>query len=116
MSSSNQTAHTPGPWIVYTTATGIVRVHGPLYTLATAESLEDGINNAARHKEREANARLIAAAPTLLEALEACEYEASCALADVSDRTPEGKVARRNLERLGKLARAAIARAKGGAS
>ena len=61
--------HTPGPFVAYTTDTGIREVHdadGRL--LAYVESLEDGIDNKARLAETDANLRLFAAVPELLEA------------------------------------------------
>lgn len=54
--------HTPGPW-KYEASTKTVRSIPSNYWIATMDSWEGAVNH-------EANARLIAAAPDLLEALE----------------------------------------------
>ena len=65
------TQHTPGPWEIFPSATkqeitvGNYGVHAPL---VLASAVVPGLDYQAW-----ANARLIAAAPELLEALEACE-------------------------------------------
>jgi hypothetical protein len=65
----NQSKHTPGPWNVDGDAT----VYGPRFSIANDKE-QIGIFEVADCKgykqEREANARLIAAAPDLLLALE----------------------------------------------
>lgn len=64
--------HTPAPWTVNPKAKTNIR-HGSL-TIANCSSTHDG----SRGEEEIANAKLIAAAPELLEALEAmkdyCKY------------------------------------------
>lgn len=107
-SNSTTTAtHTPGPWKVY-------------HPISTAESL--GIDAASgesvvvwgeRHEgiigeRREANARLIAAAPELLEALRFCIPALEWSVAN-SPSAVRRSSARSDLE----IARAAIAKATG---
>ena len=55
------TKHTPGPWI-YEASTRTIRAVPANYWLASMDSFDGAVNH-------EANARLIAAAPELLEAL-----------------------------------------------
>lgn len=57
-------AHTPGPWVAYD--------FGANWWVAAPDADDSGpmLRVGGLHKEREANARLIAAAPDLLEALE----------------------------------------------
>jgi hypothetical protein len=57
------TTHTPGPWL-YEPETETIRSVKENYWLASMESFEGEVSN-------EANARLIASAPELLEALRA---------------------------------------------
>jgi F0F1-type ATP synthase epsilon subunit len=55
--------HTPGPWLVYHTAGGHLGVHGPnKVSICSISILRD-----TTWEEKEANARLVAAAPDLLE-------------------------------------------------
>ena len=87
--------HTPGPWAIYVNA---------LSDIVIRKMSKDGYElcSIARVSSGYANARLIAAAPELLEALEACD-------ALLSLNIPfEGEITRR--------IRAAIAKAKGGAA
>ena len=58
---TNQTQHTAGPW-KYEAATKTIRGVPNNYWLATMDSFDGAVNH-------EANARLIAAAPEMLEAL-----------------------------------------------
>jgi hypothetical protein len=66
--------HTPGPWVLLDNEGDIVIADRPgegLYTLASTK------NHSPRGSEKLANAKLIAAAPDLLEALESiCTYGA----------------------------------------
>lgn len=59
-------AHTPGPWRVGITGHAVYQVNEPELRVALCSDLEE---NGGRSVEK-ANARLIAAAPDLLEALE----------------------------------------------
>ena len=59
--------HTPGPW-TYESSTRTIRSQPTNYWLATMDSWDGAVNN-------EANARLIAAAPDLLAALEALQTD-----------------------------------------
>jgi hypothetical protein len=66
--------HTPGPWEIAKGGDGVLRLyHGKEIVCQFGESSldhDDASQFIARHlKNREANARLIAAAPALLEAL-----------------------------------------------
>lgn len=62
------TKHTPAPWTVNPKAKTNIR-HGNL-TIANCSSTHDG----SREEEEIANAKLIAAAPELLEALQQVRY------------------------------------------
>ena len=94
-------AHTPGPW--YLNPRGwVVQSTGDIVT-----RLECSYN-------KEANARLIAAAPELLEALEGAEELAEGAIKLLRQLDMEtGRIA---AECVLRDARAAIAKAKGGAA
>lgn len=74
--------HTPGPWYPghfvdddhSCNCTGIVSEHGPMGGIASVhidngKAIGDGGNDAPPLEEAKANARLIAAAPEMLEAL-----------------------------------------------
>lgn len=64
------TTHTPGPWSAdwgYIVAPDVTGKHVDLYVATIAEEDEDG--RVVPEHERDANARLIAAAPDLLAAL-----------------------------------------------
>ncbi len=101
----SKSKHTPGPWKVQRRE-GYV---GQWEVVSTCET-EWWIADAAPYNERqEENARLIAAAPELLEALEAVLYWAELIAGDTTD-----KEAAANEEASIALARAAIAKARGG--
>ena len=98
-------AHTPGPWLIQQGGDewvdGIVTLHGhnedgtPMYwTVASYNRRRD---------EAEANARLITAAPEMLEALE-----------QIAHRAHKHAVCTQVQYSLGDIARAAIAKATGG--
>lgn len=67
--------HTPAPWLV---AAKTEHEHSDLGIIADNRFVALSMNNPQRDGEREANARLIAAAPDMLEALKAMllEYDA----------------------------------------
>jgi hypothetical protein len=72
----NTPKHTPGPWRIFNAGRGrTLSIHGPRGELGTNEDCVvnwPGFDSCDKPKrERVANARLIAAAPDLLEALEA---------------------------------------------
>ena len=96
----SKTAHTPGPWRVhcdpchYDTASDVSSDCGQLFA---------SVGGKAGWQEQEANARLIAAAPDLLEAL----FEADRFLSHPLD--PD------DIQMARDVIRAAIAKAKGGA-
>lgn len=103
-----QKQHTPGPWVV----TAVGSCHG--IHPAASENERDDICRITPHNyhpdgwpaakvEAEANARLIAAAPDLLAALQALVGEADLGEIDHEDET----------RRLLDVARAAIAKATG---
>jgi hypothetical protein len=107
----NKTAHTPGPWKTegrdVQTADGLITVaiaHGPVGEWQKVRT------------EHEANARLIAAAPDLLEA---CERFMNCGLLATSGKTTDGKepnisvYIHPELDAAIENARAAINKAKG---
>lgn len=101
-------SHTPGPWIVSQGTIGRYRVYRlnerRWEFVATAEPMVSGDERSAA--VREADARLIAAAPELLEALEGIEQAWVVGHLRREEPTARGRAA---LER----ARAAIAAAKG---
>lgn len=98
--------HTPGPWQIQRGVPigfGLVASAGLRQKIVSAEGVSDS--------EADANARLIAAAPDLLAALQAIEDDLSgvisvAAIDGQIERLPSLKAAR-------DLARAAIAKAKG---
>lgn len=99
--------YTPGPWKIsakdlreVVNAAGLPVTFCPQHYTSAAATLE----------EAEANARLIAAAPELLEILEQCITEpgAACFAHDRKDYMI------RRLNAISEMARAAIANAKGG--
>lgn len=70
------TQHTTGPWAyTYASYTGQDGEEIPAFEVHGAEKVCDTVESQSRN-EQEANARLIAAAPELLEALEALAEEA----------------------------------------
>ena len=71
--------HTPGPWKVITGAVYTAQSTGKVVPIA---SMDREAGNGTSLVEREANARLIAAAPELLKALE-----------EIADRLKWGKLA-----------------------
>ncbi len=68
-------AHTPGPWLSHPRSDGITAVYK--WTAETANDLVASMSPT--QPEAEANARLIAAAPEMLEALEEAQYALGCA-------------------------------------
>ena len=80
-----QTKHTPGPWRLTESGDAIVSADGGTLIVETGQAYWKNLEAAAagassdiakRHLPQvRANARLIAAAPELLEALKACEKE-----------------------------------------
>lgn len=63
--------HTPGPWRVVASVT--VRAGGKNVCAHVNAASSERLNMADEYEVAKANARLIAAAPELLEALETCE-------------------------------------------
>lgn len=100
------TKHTPGPWIVKTAINGDRGIVAPGIGIL-AECFVAIRNMDEVSPECEANARLIAAAPGLLEALEEMIELASPNIYPQPDKSQSGWA---KLQR----ARAAIAKAKGG--
>lgn len=97
--------HTPGPWEERTDAHGRGRISAGGVWIATTW-LATGDGNDAPQLPARANARLIAAAPDLLEALKAI-------VKSLADQDDEGLIehAQQMID-----ARAAIAKVKGGAA
>lgn len=97
--------HTPGPWALASSGANCFTVHADdsasivAYTMPRFKVSKGHAEPTSPSEEDWANARLIAAAPELLEALEAIVAE--------SDKLPEHQF---------QLAVAAIAKAKGGAA
>lgn len=75
-----KTKHTPGPW------TAVPRSINPNYPEIKVENV-DGLRvaNVGQLKEQQANARLIAAAPDMLEALKAIDAKALEILASMAN-------------------------------
>ena len=98
--------HTPGPWVVRTIDQSLatVETQDGEYIICNAAQLR-GDDWKTEHAERKANARLIAAAPELLDALQSI---AECCNEDRTARD----YASRQTEIRG-IARAAIAKATG---
>jgi len=110
----DKTKHTPGPWKVEWPFEGGALItaddgHGELAQVKTRYSKTNNL------EEAEANARLIAAAPDLLEAI--CDLElrmTQAALASgIGPRKNHTDFLLGELGRMKDVARAAIARAKG---
>lgn len=70
MTMTIKATHTPGPWR-YEPYTKTIRSQPSNYWLTTMDSWDGAVNN-------EANARLIAAAPEMLEALEQIQKWIEC--------------------------------------
>lgn len=98
--------HTPGPWVVFDGHfPGIDGDDGKFSVLIYGEELEEGGIRGRTSEEIAANARLIAAAPDLLEALDSLKS------AVVEGWYSNGEWWQEGID----LASAAIAKAKGGA-
>lgn len=74
-----KTKHTPQDWKIQVTETGITYIFSDSLdgknrptNICCVHTLEDGVNNKERLKESKANAKLIAAAPDLLDNLLRC--------------------------------------------
>ena len=102
-------AHTPGPWTIHESAFSsslVKELHIGTSTRTAACVYDDCAAGILARSEVEANARLIAAAPELLEALEAVLPDLEHYVA-THGPGPDKRLA---------IARAAIAKAKGGAA
>lgn len=66
---TNQTKHTPGPWLIADESKTFVYALGKEGTNVFSCNVESAGTERASKREKEANARLIASAPELLEAL-----------------------------------------------
>lgn len=98
------TQHTPGPWVVNLIQLNQIATADAKLEIARATVLRD------QHKTI-ANARLIAAAPDLLEALKACNQ----ALIEAADFMPINCEAAALCEQAECISNAAIAKAMGAA-
>jgi hypothetical protein len=96
-------AHTPGPWSL----SGVMALDTPMW-IVSVPGEQARIEISDYSQESEANARLIAAAPDLLAALEGLVEVAKAALEEVNRDGAEWHVAAELAE-----ARAAIAKARG---
>ena len=83
--------HTPGPWALDDSYDPTGSLQGWAYVIAEEEAMYDAANASdddavmdAANETHAANARLIAAAPTLLEALRGAERSLSAHLADAA--------------------------------
>lgn len=94
--------HTPGPWHHTTMLHGVQGIYGPdRYMVADAGNTRRSV------AEQVANARLIAAAPELLEALQECITEDGA----VAFASEDFYKAKQRLMAINNIARAAIAKA-----
>jgi len=98
--------HTPGAWELNERHGGVIYVEGIGNTVAICH--DDGFD--IDHAEAEANARLIAAAPQMLEALEAC---ADYWHIKHNPGDEHGELLSLSAERAQRLIRVALAAAKG---
>lgn len=98
-------AHTPGPWLANQGTIETDHPHRTWRVVAHACGEESGLES-----EQVANARLIAAAPDLLDALE--QIEGRCAR--ISEETLEVFQLRHELREVRLAAHSAIAVARGG--
>lgn len=112
---SNQ--HTPGPWM-RTHGSGRYYIKTDKHSIATVFSSngEFGCPTNPTSEQASANARLIAAAPELLEALRNLELGANTVEACYTRNPGNFASALRDLREYSELARAAIAKATGGAA
>ena len=101
-------AHTPGPWFWADN----VPDAPPHYRMIVDA---DGATVCDPSPMREADARLLAAAPALLEALKNCANVLALALPSFDDESTDGKDSRDEVESVLDAARDAIERATGGA-
>jgi hypothetical protein len=104
----NKTQHTPGPWIAHT-AHESLRVPDSV-NAECGLHVCDVASYGAAPSQRHANAHLIAAAPDLLEALNYIE-----AVCRAKAGARNGTVDLADLREFASIARAAIAKAEGGA-
>lgn len=101
--------HTPGPWRL---TESILEDGRPFFSIAGADRVDLGYLSLRSAEELTANARLIAAAPDLLEALEAVIDDLSGGIQDCIDNGGSEAWISEADTRL-KNARAAIAKARG---
>lgn len=112
---TNITKHTPGPWIVSSHPTANtynleIKHNDNLVAVAACQTW--GYGATATRLEAQANARLIAAAPELLEALRACEEELRLWANGINHRNMNKAKVSAKYGAIG-LARTAIAKAEG---
>ncbi|MDI3856369.1 hypothetical protein QK383_10405 [Pseudomonas aeruginosa] len=79
--------HTPGPWEIERYSDGLIQIVGNIRAVSEHEEHVTNVVEAVTMGD-EANARLIAAAPELLEALQVCieQITALCSADDVPDQ------------------------------
>ncbi|HGP1135696.1 TPA: hypothetical protein ACLF0I_003535 [Pseudomonas aeruginosa] len=79
--------HTPGPWEIERYSDGLIQIVGDVRIVSDDEENVTTVVEAVARGD-EANARLIAAAPELLEALQVCiqQITALCSADDVPDQ------------------------------
>lgn len=79
--------HTPGPWEIERYSGGLIQIVGDVRIVSDDEENVTTVVEAVARGD-EANARLIAAAPELLEALQVCiqQITALCSADDVPDQ------------------------------
>lgn len=111
---SNDSKHTPGPWHVVNgvdvfTSLGAKNAEGIEEPINDGWHVADCAMEDLSYRESNANARLIAAAPDLLEALELIVMERAW----YRSERPEGYNIEDRLNAWEETARAAIAKAKG---
>ncbi len=79
--------HTPGPWEIERYSDGLIQIVGDVRIVSDDEENVTTVVEAVARGD-EANARLISAAPELLEALQVCiqQITALCSADDVPDQ------------------------------
>ncbi|MDV6189835.1 hypothetical protein RYH75_11280 [Stenotrophomonas geniculata] len=106
--------HRPGPWAVTPHPQTHVDVFG-VGVIRDDKEFQYGLSHTFCYQNAEANARLIAAAPDLLEALERIARPHDCGCVPCTGQCRSQIALEIAVEEMQELARAAIAKATGGA-
>jgi len=107
--------HTPGPWVVTPHPEPGVDVFA-VGELMGGEEFQYGLSHTVCYQNAEANARLISAAPEMLEALERIARPHDCGCKPCTSTCRNQIALEIAVEEMQDVARAAIAKATGGAA